>query len=261
MASHSGQPHPALPGVPRALSFDSVAAQYATSRPSYPPQLFDTIEELTGQPLHGRRVVDVGAGTGIATRLLTSRGARVLAVEPGPGMGEQLHEALPDVPLLRAVGDALPLSSASADLITYAQSWHWTEPERSVPEAIRVLAPGGALAVWWNVPDPAVPWAAEQKARLARRFDGYHHDVSLRASRLITEVDPSLRPLYRELHWTRRVPLDQHMALLGSRSYFARLGPDRAAPLLAEEREEVSRVFRDGVVEEAYAVHLTVTFR
>ncbi|MER7177384.1 SAM-dependent methyltransferase, partial [Streptomyces mesophilus] len=53
-----------------ALSFDAVAAQYATARPDYPPELFETLEELTGTPLDGRRVLDVGAGTGIASRLL-----------------------------------------------------------------------------------------------------------------------------------------------------------------------------------------------
>ncbi|RFU87183.1 class I SAM-dependent methyltransferase [Streptomyces triticagri] len=261
MASHPGQQESAHPGTPRALSFDSVAAQYATSRPSYPPQLFDTIEELTGHPLDGRRVVDVGAGTGIATRLLAARGARVLAVEPGPAMGEQLREALPDVPLLRAVGDALPLATASTDLITYAQSWHWTDPARSVPEAMRVLAPGGALALWWNIPDTTVPWIAEQEDRLARRLDAHRHGTGLRAPRLITEADPALRPVRRELHWTRRVPLDQHIAHLGSHSYVARLGPHRAAPLLDQERTEVLRVFPGGIVEETYALHLTVTLR
>ncbi len=54
-----------------------MAAQYAAARPGYPPALFDAIEELAGQPLTGARVLDVGAGSGIATGLLTGRGARV----------------------------------------------------------------------------------------------------------------------------------------------------------------------------------------
>ncbi|CAM5234505.1 hypothetical protein SMICM304S_03829 [Streptomyces microflavus] len=67
----------------RARSFDAVAASYAANRPSYPPALLDAIEELSGRPLAGARVADVGAGTGIATALLDGRGARVAAVEPG----------------------------------------------------------------------------------------------------------------------------------------------------------------------------------
>ncbi|WP_156727330.1 class I SAM-dependent methyltransferase [Streptomyces apocyni] len=252
--------HP-RPLPPHALSFDRVAAQYATARPSYPPRVLDAVEELTGSGLRGARVLDVGAGTGIATRLLTERGAHVIAVEPGPEMGAQLREALPMVPLVRAVGDALPFADGSADLITYAQAWHWTDPECSVPEALRVLTPGGALAMWWNQPDPDVAWAAEQEARLKRTLAGYHaNELSSRVGEIITRLAPG-QPVSRRLHWTRRVPIDVHLAHLGSRSHFAEMGPERAAPVLAEERAYVLREFPDGVVEEAYALDLTVTLR
>ncbi|MGW1025195.1 class I SAM-dependent methyltransferase [Streptomyces sp. NPDC002577] len=247
------------PSSPFALSFDSVAGQYATARPGYPPELFDTIEELAGRPLRGARVVDVGAGTGIATALLADRGARVIAVEPGPGMGAELKAHLPDVPLVRALGDSLPFRDACADLITYAQAWHWTDPRRSVPEALRVLRPGGALALWWNVPDPDVPWTAEQEQRLQARLPGYHaHGITGEAPQIIDRLVPGLGPVHRRLHWTRRVPVDVHLAHLGSRSYFATLGPERSAPVLADERRHLLRHFPDGIVEEAYAVDLTV---
>ncbi|MER5179020.1 class I SAM-dependent methyltransferase [Streptomyces sp. NPDC002896] len=245
-----------------ALSFDAVAAQYATARPGYPPVLFDTVEDLTGRRLRGARVVDVGAGTGIATALLAGRGARVIAVEPGSGMGAQLKARLPEVPLVRGLGDALPLSDACADLITYAQAWHWTDPRRSLPEALRVLRPGGSLALWWNVPDPDVPWAAEQEQRLQARLPGYHaHGITGEAPQIIGRLVPGLGPVHRRLHWTRRVPVDVHLAHLGSRSYFATLGPEQSAPVLADERRHLLRHFPDGMVEEAYAVDLTVVSR
>lgn len=241
--------------------FESVADQYEAARPGYPPALLDAIEELTGRPLQGSRVVDVGAGTGIATRLLRDRGARVVAVEPGPAMAGVLSRVLPRVPLVRALGDALPFAGGSADLVTYAQSWHWTDPARSVPEALRVLArPHGALALWWNVPDPDVTWTREQEARLARRLPGYHaHGVTDEAARIVRGLCPALAPVFRRLHWTRRIPLDTHLAHLGSRSSFAALGPGDAAAVLADERALLLELFPDGAVEEAFAVDLTVT--
>ncbi|GHE91817.1 methyltransferase [Streptomyces longispororuber] len=249
-------PHPP---TALALSFDNVAAQYAAARPGYPPELFTTVEELAGIPLAGAEVADVGAGTGIATRLLRDRGAHVVAVEPGPEMGAQLRAALPGTPLVRGSGDALPLATASADYVTYAQAFHWTTPELSVPEALRVLRPGGALALWWNIPDPDVPWAAAQEARLKSRLPGYHaHGISGDSARVVARVAPDLTPVHRRLHWTRPVPLDVHLAHLGSRSYFAALGPDRAAPVLADERAHLLEQFPDAVVPEAYAVDVTV---
>ncbi|MDQ1009170.1 2-polyprenyl-3-methyl-5-hydroxy-6-metoxy-1,4-benzoquinol methylase [Streptomyces sp. V4I23] len=82
----------------RALSFDTAADQYDAARPGYPPALFDAVEELSGRPLTGARTVDVGAGTGIATRLLRERGARVTAVEPGAAMADRFRRSLPGVP-------------------------------------------------------------------------------------------------------------------------------------------------------------------
>lgn len=149
----------------RAHSFNSAADQYAASRPSYPAALFDLIEQFAGLPLAGARVADVGAGTGIATAVLRQRGANVIGVEPGDAMATQFHTVLPDVPIVRGDGNALPLADASCDLITYAQSWQWTDTTRSVPEALRVLLPGGALgSPGWS----ARPGRTQPRARAGR---------------------------------------------------------------------------------------------
>ncbi|MFD8651658.1 AMP-binding protein [Streptomyces mirabilis] len=63
-----------------------------------------------------------------------------------------------------------PLAPGSADILTYVQAWHWTDPRKSVPEAVRVLRPGGALALWWNDSDSTVPWIAGRDAHLRRLF-------------------------------------------------------------------------------------------
>lgn len=244
---------------PRALSFDRAAAQYAAARPGYPPALLDAVEELAGRPLRGARTIDVGAGTGIATRLLLGRGARVLAVEPGPGMADQLRRTSPHVPVVRGDGNRLPLAPACADLITYAQSWHWTDPGLSVPEALRVLRPGGALALWWNVSDHSVPWIAEQDVRL-RRFFGVD-DSAHGFPALSRDLPPELRFVERSVSWTRRVSLDTHLANLASHSAFLVRGDEAARRFLDEERDRLAEIFRDGTVEESYVVDLSVAVR
>ncbi|MFJ7077488.1 class I SAM-dependent methyltransferase [Streptomyces sp. NPDC098781] len=243
----------------QARSFDQAAASYAANRPSYPPALLDAVEELAARPLAGSRVADIGAGTGLATALLQERGARVIAVEPGAGMAAQFRVGLPGAPLVLGDGDHLPLASGSIDILTYAQAWHWTEPRKSVPEALRVLRPGGALALWWNDSDGTVPWIAEQDARLRRLFgaEESERDSLARFRRLPPELDFARR----QVSWTRSVPLDTHLANLASYSDFLMLGEEATKAFLAEERDVLARSFPDGTVEERYVVSLAVAIR
>jgi SAM-dependent methyltransferase len=247
----------------RAHSFNAAADQYAASRPSYPPALFDFIEQFTSRPLSGARVVDVGAGTGIATALLRERGADVIGVEPGEAMAAQFHAALPGVPIVRGDGNALPLADASHDLITYAQSWQWTDTTRSVPEALRVLVPGGALAIWWNTTAFDVPWIRGQHDRIA-------HHCGLKPSSRSRPDDgdairlaglSGLRVARRQVRWSRVVSLDTHLANIGRRSAFLVLPEDDKRAFFFDERRQLRGMFPDEAVEETYVVDLLVATR
>ncbi|MEU9378232.1 class I SAM-dependent methyltransferase [Streptomyces sp. NPDC048255] len=238
----------------RARSFSSAAARYAAYRPSYPPALFDAVAELAGFPLAGARVADVGAGTGIATALLEERGARVVAVEPGDGMAEEFRHRNPRTPLVRGDGNRLPLATGCLDLLTYAQSWHWTDPARAVPEALRVLRPGGALAVWSNDPDVRVGWTADQQARIEARFGpGYYINEHPRPQE-------GLRFTVRRLSWSRRLTVDTHLAKLATHSLFL-VGEPGTDAFLADERARLMARFPDGRLEEHYVVDLRVAVR
>ncbi|MFD7439627.1 class I SAM-dependent methyltransferase [Streptomyces sp. NPDC059861] len=265
MATSTTPPPP--PSHPaRAHSFNAVAAQYAANRPSYPPALFDAIEGLAGRRLLGSRVVDVGAGTGIATALLHVRGADVVAVEPGDGMSAHFRRTRPGIPIVRGDGNALPLADACADFVTYAQAWHWTDPGLALPEAFRVLRPDGALALWWNRDAPGVPWVAAQAERIKQHYGA---PIAVQpgtpaSGTPASGTDPSARPVptphysRRVVRWSRRVPLDTHLANLGSHSIFLVGGTERSEAFLAEERRHLLQVFPDGFVEEVYDVELLV---
>lgn len=130
--------------------FSQRAADYAKSRPSYPDAAISTILEGLESP----QIVaaDVGAGTGISSRLLAERGVQVLAIEPNAAM-RQAAEPHPLVEFCDATAEATTLPNASVDLVTCFQSFHWFEPEPTLSEFSRILKLSGRLALIWNERD------------------------------------------------------------------------------------------------------------
>lgn len=148
---------------PGAQGFDPGAAVYEQSRPSYPADAVACMVEHVGiRP--SSRVVDLGAGTGKFTRLLPGS---VVAVEPIEGMRRQFVAAVPGVPVVAGVAEAIPLADECVDAVTVAQAFHWFDTDRSLAEMRRVLRPGGRLGLVWNRRDDSVPWVARLRDLLA----------------------------------------------------------------------------------------------
>lgn len=139
--------------------FSTQAVTYAQGRPDYPRQLTGWLADTLG--INARStVIDLGAGTGKFTRLLTSLAPSLIAVEPVAEMGAQLARLLPDVQLLNGTAESIPLASASADAVVCAQAFHWFSTEAALAEIHRVLKPEGRLGLVWNVRDESVDWVA-----------------------------------------------------------------------------------------------------
>jgi len=128
--------------------FSNRADDYAKYRPTYPSEAIDALLHGLGAPA-ALFAVDVGAGTGIASRLLAARGVRVLAVEPNRAMREAA-EADPRVTFVEGTAESFPIADGSADLVLAAQAFHWFRAEPSVREMGRALRAGGRLALMWN---------------------------------------------------------------------------------------------------------------
>jgi trans-aconitate methyltransferase len=115
------------PPADKRLSFNEVPDVYDEIRPRYPAALFDVLfEMLPSEPT----IVEVGPGTGQATKDLLARGASVHAVEIGPAMAEKLRRNLPSTRLRVSVDDfeQAELLPSSADALFSANAYHWIAP-------------------------------------------------------------------------------------------------------------------------------------
>lgn len=136
-----------------ALSFAGVAGAYDRARPSYPRQ---AAEWLTGStPVS---VLELGAGTGKFTDQLLAIGHDVLATDPLEEMLTYLQLRHPKCRTAVASAEELQVNSRSVDVVVCAQSFHWFDLDKALPEIARVLKPEGTLALVWNRGDTRIPW-------------------------------------------------------------------------------------------------------
>ncbi|MFJ9339146.1 class I SAM-dependent methyltransferase [Streptomyces sp. NPDC101733] len=151
----------------RALSFGAMADAYERFRPGYPPELFDRVTAYAGHPL--RTALEIGAGTGKASRLFAGRGLTLTVTEPDAAMLAELRRHVPaDVRTRRAAFEELrPAPGEAYGLVYAAASLHWTDPEGRWPRVAALLEPGGVFASFGGpvrLADPEV----EEAVRAAR---------------------------------------------------------------------------------------------
>ncbi len=133
--------------------FSDRVDDYVRYRPGYPSELIGLLMQEVGL-VPGNPVADIGAGTGILTRLLLSSGLRVRAVEPNAAMRAAADAALSGQSGYASVcgsAEATGLPASSVKLVTVAQAFHWFDPPAARVEFARILRPGGCVALIWNV--------------------------------------------------------------------------------------------------------------
>ncbi len=133
----------------RRRTFDEVAELYDRARPVYPEALFDDLVALAGIP-EGGRIVEIGCGTGQATRSLAGRGYEIVCVEIGARLAELAREklvAFRNVEVVNTAFEKWEPVSAELDAVVAFTAFHWIDPEVRYAKPARLLAPEGALAV------------------------------------------------------------------------------------------------------------------
>ncbi len=132
--------------------FDAGADVYARARPAYPAEAIEWTLATAGAG-DGAPALDLAAGTGALTAPLIDAGLTVTAVEPSAEMRRILLDRAPEATVVDALAEDLPAGDDSFDLVTVANALHWFDPKAAYEEIRRVIAPGGHLAVLWNVED------------------------------------------------------------------------------------------------------------
>ena len=138
--------------MPASEVYTNKAKAYARYRWDYAPEALQTILEISGLGADAV-AADLGAGTGIFTRQLARAAAQVIAVEPNVEMRHEAAVQLAEYPqarILAASGEHTTIDSHSVDLVSVAQAIHWFQPEPARSEILRILKPGGWLALLRN---------------------------------------------------------------------------------------------------------------
>ncbi|MFH9347811.1 class I SAM-dependent methyltransferase [Kitasatospora sp. NPDC017646] len=206
----------------QARSFGLAAASYQHGRPGYPQALIGS-----AVPREARRVLDLGAGTGKLTALLVDAGLDVVAVEPDEGMRDRLAAAVPKAAVRAGSAERIPLPDAGVDAVVVAQAWHWFDQAAAVPEIARVLAPGGTLALVWNVRDETEPWAAALGALM-------HRSTRQQIDTAPVLPAPFGAPERLEIRWEHSTTPAGIIDLVASRSYVIAMPEAERARLLAD---------------------------
>ena len=219
----------------RATSFGSIAHEYDRLRPSPSPEAIAWVV-----PPGCAVAVDLAAGTGLFTRALAAAVPEVVAVEPDARMREVLVGRSPGIRALEGTGEAIPLPDASADLVTVSSAWHWLDHARALPEIVRLLRPGGRLAIARTGRDKHVEWTQEvQRLRRSvdRRSHPHAHDV------VLPEGSPFGPLEYAEFTTVQRMSVDDVLGSLATYSGAITASDDDRATWLAAAREVLERHF------------------
>lgn len=204
------------------------AAQYDAGRPRLPDALLDVLCRYARVD-RPRLVVDLGCGTGLSTAVWAARAARVVGVEPAPGMLAVARRRPPaaNVEFREGTGHATGLPAGGADVVTAVQPFHWMDPQATLAAAARLLRPGGVFA------------ATDYDAT-----GGVDREVEEAGARVYRTARRLRQALDSPYVWPRRWPKAGHLEALRRSGHFRLV---EEVPLHSEEGGGAARYVRLGL--------------
>jgi len=232
---------------PRSMIFDQIAEQYDTYRPAYPEPLIEAIIDRTGID-GGSSLLEIGSGTGKATRMLAERGFQVHCIEPGANLirvAERHLERYPRVTFENTTLEKWEISENTFDVVFSASAFHWVSKETGYSRVDRALKEGGYLALFWNnsdnshtdlcieinrVYDRCVP--EMQRDHNSAQYHIQQREDELKGCGLFDYLMTARYP------WQRRYTTEQYIGMLNTHSSHLSL-PEEKRKCLYQGIEEV----------------------
>jgi len=232
--------------------FSDRVDDYVRYRPDYPSALIEWLQREQGVDA-GWRVADVGAGTGISSKMFLDAGYRVTAVEPNAPMraaAERWLQAYENFDAVDGKADATGLPDASVDLVTVAQAFHWFDQETTRREFARILRPRGLAAIWWNSRRLIGTRFLEGYEALLQQFGTDYASVAERYTddeRMRAWFGAGFRGSARFEH-AQRLDFEALRGRLMSSSYAPQAGHPQHEPMLRALRELFDNCAEQGTV-------------
>ena len=231
------EPSQPLGNSVRRLLFGSVAERYERYRLDYPSELVETVLRYAVRPVS--TALEIGAGTGKATRPFAVRGIEITALEPDADMAKVLARATHGLPVRPVVTTFEDFRTESRyDLAYAAAAWHWTKPDTRWAQAVQVLIPGGVLALFGapaELKDSDL-FAAVDEIEKSVLSEDDSVDVHPWSIEEMSAADGLVDVEQRELPFVAITPAADYVGRLATVSAYLRLAPDQRADTLRKVR-------------------------